>query len=131
MLHGVCLGTNDLARAGVFYDRLLASVGMVRTMEVDNEIGYGPAGGKSCFWVLTPYDGQAASFGNGTQVTFRATSNTAVDGFHRLAIELGGVDEGAPGFRYRPRYYGAYCRDLDGNKLHVMFEADTEGTGRD
>ena len=31
-------------------------------------------------------------------------------------------DEGAPGLRdYAPGYYGAYCRDLDGNKLHVFY----------
>ncbi len=27
MLHGVCLGTNDLVRSGAFYDRLLEPLG--------------------------------------------------------------------------------------------------------
>lgn len=124
MLLGVCLGTNDLPAAAEFYDRLLSTVGMERTMEADDEVGYGRIGGGSCFWILKPYDKQPATRGNGTQVTFKANSNADVDAFHKLALELGGTDDGAPGFRYRPNYYGAYCRDLDGNKLHVMFEPE-------
>ncbi len=53
MLLGVCLGTNDLLAAAEFYDKVLGTLGMVRTMEADNEVGYGPAGGASCFWILT------------------------------------------------------------------------------
>ncbi len=123
MLAGVCVGTNDLAGAGRFYDRLFSVLGMVRTMEADNEIGYGPVGGPSCFWVLEPFDQKRATHGNGTQVTFRALNNDEVNRFHEVALAQGGSDEGAPGFRYRPGYYGAYCRDLDGNKLHIMHEA--------
>jgi predicted lactoylglutathione lyase len=43
-----------------------------------------------------------------------------VDGFHAKALALGGTDEGAPGLRgpEGPQaFYGAYFRDLDGNKL--------------
>jgi predicted lactoylglutathione lyase len=43
-----------------------------------------------------------------------------VDAFYKRAIELGGSDEGAPGLRgdEGPQaFYGAYFRDLDGNKL--------------
>jgi catechol 2,3-dioxygenase-like lactoylglutathione lyase family enzyme len=122
MLLGVCLGTNDLDNAGKFYDRVLGTLGMVRTMEVEGEIGYGMPGEQSCFWILTPFNQQPATFGNGTQVTFKAADNSTVDLFHQTALHMGGVDEGAPGFRYRPEYYGAYCRDPDGNKLHIMFE---------
>lgn len=122
MLLGVCLGTNDLSRAAEFYDHVLAVLGMVRTMEVDNEVGYGPIGGQSCFWILKPFDQQPATRGNGTQVTFQASNNEMVEKFHQTAVMLGGTDDGAPGYRYRPRYFGAYCLDLDGNKLHIMHE---------
>ena len=43
-----------------------------------------------------------------------------VDDFHAKALELGGTDEGAPGPRGpegEKAFYGAYFRDLDGNKL--------------
>ena len=34
-------------------------------------------------------------------------------------LAAGGTDMGAPGLRthYHPNYYGAYVRDLDGNKI--------------
>ena len=35
----------------------------------------------------------------------------------KKAIELGGTDDGPPGDR-GDNYYGAYFRDLDGNKLN-------------
>ncbi|GAB3479317.1 VOC family protein [Marinomonas epiphytica] len=123
MLLGVTLGTNDLTKAKAFYDELLSTIDMVRTMEVEGEVGYGVPGGASCFWVLTPFNQKEASVGNGVQVTFQASSVEQVERFYQTALELGGSDEGLPGYRYRPHYFGAYCRDLDGNKLHVMHEA--------
>lgn len=122
MLLGVTLGTNDLAKAGAFYDAVLSTLNMVRTMTVDGEIGYGAADNTSCFWVLTPFNKQAATVGNGVQVTFQASSNAQVEAFYHTVLAYGGADEGAPGYRYRANYFGAYCRDLDGNKLHVMYE---------
>lgn len=124
MLHGVCLGTNDLARAARFYDAVLATIGMERSLNEGREIGYGLRGGARCFWVLIPYDGRPATWGNGTQVTFRAPDRAAVEAFHCTALAEGGMDEGAPAERYRPGYYGAYCRDPDGNKLHVVHLAE-------
>ena len=36
------------------------------------------------------------------------------------ALKAGGYDEGAPGLRdHTPNYYGAYIKDLDGNKIHI------------
>ncbi|MEL0638328.1 VOC family protein [Marinomonas sp. TI.3.20] len=122
MLLGVTLGTNNLTKASAFYDAVLRTLNMVRTMTVDGEVGYGVVGGASCFWVLTPFNKQQATIGNGVQVTFQASNNDEVEAFYRTALACGGTDEGAPGYRYRPNYFGAYCRDLDGNKLHVMYE---------
>jgi len=124
MLTGACVGTNDLTKAGAFNDPVLATIGMVRLVTVANELGYGPDGGTPTFWVLTPYNEQPASFGNGTQIMFGAQGRDEVIAFHAAALSLGGIDEGAPGPRdYAPGYYGAYCRDLDGNKLHVSVVA--------
>ena len=121
MLSSVCVGTNNLDVAGEFYDRVLETIGMVRIVTVEREFGYGSKGGEVTFWVLIPFNDQPASFGNGTQVIFHAPSREAVDEFHKAALEMGGSDEGAPGLRdYRPNYYGAYCRDTDGNKLHAV-----------
>lgn len=63
--------------------------------------------------------------GNGTQVSFAAGSRAVVDAVWRAAIAHGGSDEGAPGLRlhYGPDYYGAYARDLEGNKLCFVHAA--------
>jgi len=55
-------------------------------------------------------------------VAFEAASRAAVDAFHAAALAAGGTHEGPPGIRehYHPDYYGAYVRDLDGNKLCVV-----------
>jgi len=121
VITAMCLGTNDLAGAGEFYDQVLSTVGMVRLEADDNEVGYGEAGGEVALWVLIPFDGEPATYGNGTQIIFDAPDSATVDSFHKAAMDNGGSDEGAPGPRgYAPGYYGAYCRDRDGNKLHIF-----------
>lgn len=120
MLHAVSVGTDDLDSSIVFYDAVLATIGIVRVMRIETEAGYGLPGGEPLFYVNLPYNKEAASFGNGVQVTFAASDRDAVDRFHAKVLELGGSDEGGPGERsYSPGYYGAYCRDTYGNKLHV------------
>jgi predicted lactoylglutathione lyase len=42
-----------------------------------------------------------------------------VDALYKLAMELGGTDEGGPGPR-GDGFYAAYFRALDGNKLNVF-----------
>lgn len=122
MLSGVCLGTNDLEKAGAFYDDVLAVIGWTRLLDGEAEIGYGPAGGWPALFVVTPFNGRAATAGNGTQVILRMNDQSAVERFHAAALAQGGADEGRPGPRaYAPGYFGAYCRDLDGNKLHAQF----------
>jgi Predicted lactoylglutathione lyase len=49
-------------------------------------------------------------------VALSAESKEAVNKFHVTALEIGAVDEGAPGERSDGNYY-AYVRDPDGNKI--------------
>ncbi|MFM7444877.1 MAG: VOC family protein, partial [Tabrizicola sp.] len=75
-----------------------------------------------------PFDGNPASVGNGTMVSFLAQTRAQVDAFHAAALAHGGTDEGAPGLRpqYGPHFYAAYVRDPDGNKLNaVCYRPDT------
>ncbi|MBL8573094.1 MAG: VOC family protein [Hyphomicrobiaceae bacterium] len=125
MLRYVTLGSNDLARSARFYDAALAPLGYCRLVTTDREIGYGLPGATAELWVLTPFNGAAATFGNGTDVAFDAPSHAAIDAFHAAALANGGSDEGAPGLRrhYTPTFYTAYVRDPDGNKLNAVFDA--------
>lgn len=123
MLSGVCIGTNDIEAAGTFYDKVLATLGMRRVLDEPHELGYAGSDGRTTVFVVLPFNEQSATFGNGTQIMFYAPDADGVDAFHATALESGGTDEGAPGPRhYHPDYYGAYVRDLDGNKLNVSVD---------
>ena len=55
---------------------------------------------------------------SGAAVGFAAANRAAVDEFHQRALQAGGADAGAPGFRdVGPNVYAAYVRDLDGHKI--------------
>ena len=122
MIGYVTIGTNDLDKAREFYDALLAEIGATRKMEFP-ETGftlYGTGSRAPGLAVTRPYDGQAATVGNGTMAALAMPSREMVDKLHARALELGGSDEGAPGLRTPEgpsAFYGAYFRDLDGNKL--------------
>lgn len=117
MIGYTTLGTNDLGRAEVFYDALFASVGIKRLGSFGKRgTAWGTAWDKPCFAVMTPFDGQAATAGNGTMVALAYKDSAQVDALYAKALALGAQDEGAPGSR-GGGFYGAYFRDLDGNKL--------------
>ena len=67
--------------------------------------------------VCVPYNKEDPHPGNGVMVAFAAESKPAVDAMYQNAIALGATDEGEPGQRVPDRFYGAYVRDPDGNKL--------------
>jgi len=121
MLHHVSIGVADVARAAQFYDRVLQELGYKRVLEVlPYGIGYGDK--QPAFWVQLPHDQRVASAGNGVHVAFNATSEEMIRAFHRAALSAGGTDDGAPGPRpdYGPDYFGAFVRDLDGNKIEAV-----------
>jgi catechol 2,3-dioxygenase-like lactoylglutathione lyase family enzyme len=122
MIGYATVGTNDLARARAFYDTLLAEIGGRRVMEFP-ESGftlYGTGSRSPGLAVTPPYDGKPAEPGNGHMVALVVDVRKKVDRLHAKALALGGSDEGAPGLRGEEgdrAFYGAYFRDLDGNKL--------------
>ena len=121
MLHHVSVGVMNVERAARFYDSVLGALGYKRVMDVlPYGIGYGQS--TPVFWVQLPHNQSPATVGNGVHVGFNAASEEMVGAFHRAALAAGGVDEGAPGPRpdYGPAYYGAFVRDLDGNKLEAV-----------
>lgn len=75
---------------------------------------------KPMFGVGKPYNGEAATFGNGTMIALVVDERAKVDALYEKAISLGAQCEGAPGVRGDDgpqAFYAAYFRDLDGNKL--------------
>ena len=119
MIGYVTLGTNDIERAAGFYDALLAEIGAERMMETDKFIAWATDPKSPAISVMKPFDGNAATVGNGVMVAIAVDSNDKVETLHAKALELGGADEGAPGDR-GSGFYAGYFRDLDGNKLNAF-----------
>ncbi len=116
MLAYVTLGTNDTEKARTFYGALLGEIGAKELFNNGRLYFYGTQTGQPMIAVGGPYNGESASFGNGTMLAIPVDSRENVDKLHAKAIELGGTDDGAPGERV-PAFYGGYVRDADGNKL--------------
>ena len=119
----VTVGTNDLDRAGKFYDALLGEIGAGRVMEMPNAIFWATGAGSPMFSAIKPADGNDATVGNGVMIALAAENPAAIDKLYQKALELGGTDEGKPGLRGEA-YYIAYFRDLDGNKLNFFCPAN-------
>jgi len=98
MIGYATLGTNDIGKARTFYDGLLGSLGAKRIMEFGDELGgftmWGTAWDKPGIAVTRPYDGQAATAGNGNMIAIPLEQRAQVDALHAKALELGGSCEG-------------------------------------
>lgn len=119
MIGYVTLGTNDLAKAAEFYDALAAELGVPRMMEFDGFIAWGKPGGGAGIGLTKPFDGNAATVGNGVMVALEAKDEAQVQRLYDIALAHGGTDEGAPGPRGEG-FYAGYFRDPDGNKLNAF-----------
>jgi catechol 2,3-dioxygenase-like lactoylglutathione lyase family enzyme len=125
MIGYVMIGTNDLDQGARFYDVLLAPLGLVQVARVETYAAYAPKAAKDAIeiYITTPFDQGPATPGNGTMVALAAPTMQALEQFHRLGLQNGGSDEGAPG----PREEGsdicyAYIRDADGNKICAFYD---------
>jgi len=125
MIGYVTLGTNDVPKAAKFYDELLAVIGAGRVLEGDNFVAWGTSPSAPAVSVITPFDGNAATVGNGTMVALVVDAPEKVHALHEKALELGGANEGDPGARQGGFYVG-YFRDLDGNKLNAFCMVEAE-----
>nr|WP_306017555.1 VOC family protein [Oceanicaulis sp. MMSF_3324] len=114
------VGTNDLEKAAVFYDRIAALLDTPRMMEdPGNFIAWGKPDGGAGIGLTKPFNGEPATVGNGVMVALGARDEAHVDEIYKAAMELGGTCEGEPGWR-GDQFYAAYFRDLDGNKLNAF-----------
>lgn len=120
MIGYVTLGTNNFERAAQFYDALLAEIGAKRMMDTEQFIAWSAHPRQPALSIIKPYDGKAASVGNGVMVALVVDSPEKVKALYYKALEQGGTDEGEPGPRGDSGFYAAYFRDLDGNKLNAF-----------
>lgn len=124
MISHTTIGITDFDRAYAFYAKVLPELGLVLKFSEPEKAWAGwvsPQAPRPLFLINRPFDGQPHQPGNGQMVALQAESRAMVDWAYATALAAGAQSEGAPGLRphYHPHYYGAYFRDLDGNKLCV------------
>jgi catechol 2,3-dioxygenase-like lactoylglutathione lyase family enzyme len=122
MFSHVMIGTNDLDKAKAFYDALLGTLD-IRPARVDgHRIFYRTKTG--VFSVTKPINGQPATPANGGTIGFVAASPEQADAWHAAGLANGATTcENPPGVREGNagnKFYIAYLRDLDGNKICAM-----------
>jgi catechol 2,3-dioxygenase-like lactoylglutathione lyase family enzyme len=117
----VSVPVRDLATAIRFYERVLAPLGYTRLVERPGTAGFGKRYPE--FWLNVRADLAPSPPNPGAHIALRAATEDAVRAFHAAALEMGGASDGEP--RSRPAamtaYYGAFIRDLDGNKIEAVW----------
>jgi len=118
MIDHISIGVRDLERARQFYAAVLATLGFTQLREWPTAIGYGKRYPE--FWI-NHRPGLAAS-DTGVHICLRTATAEAVEAFHAAALQAGATSDGAPGLRpeYSASYYGAFIRDLDGNRIEAV-----------
>lgn len=106
-------GTNNMLVAVTFYDGIFASSGVNKIHDEGRMTLW--ATEDFMFAVAEPFNGEAATFGNGTMIGLNLGSAAEVTRLHKKALELGGSNEGEP--KIRSGRFSAYVRDLDNNKI--------------
>jgi predicted lactoylglutathione lyase len=89
-------------------------------MEGDRFIAWGTSETSPALGLIKPFDGKAASVGNGVMVALVVDSKDKVSKLYDKAMKLGARDEGKPGPRGDGGFYAGYFRDPDGNKLNFF-----------
>jgi len=102
------VGVSDLRRALNFYTPLMEALGLTLKFSEPEWAGWrAPGAERPLFIISRPFDGHAASAGNGQMIALLASSRAVVNQCHAISLEVGGRDEGRPGLRpaYHPYYY--------------------------
>lgn len=118
MLDHLSIQCADASVSAAFYDRVLATIGGQRIMELGQIIGYGVPPMPN-FWIgpLTTGEGFRES-----HIAFTAPDRAAVRAFFEAATEMGAEVLHEPRLwpEYHPSYYGAFVRDPDGNNVEAV-----------
>ena len=133
MISHVTLGTNDLENAAAFYEPIMQALGNPRVPFERSDpfiMWRRPGDDRPLVALVRPFNDRRHEPGNGQMLALLAPDRPSVDEAHAIAISRGAQDEGTPCLRpqYHANYYGAYFRDLDGNKICIVYH-DPDGRG--
>src|SRR3546814_4057830 len=88
MITYAVVGTNDVNKSLPFYDALLDMIGINRMFDHPNGGALYGKGGKTTFGVLTPFNGERATVGNGTMAGLELQSREQVSPLERQSTSL-------------------------------------------
>ena len=117
MIGYTTIGVSDMERAKSFYMDLFADKGAKTVTDMGRIAFLGTKRGEPMLAVCTPFDKGDPSPGNGGMIAFTMESKEEAEAMYHKAISLGATCDGAPGQRIPDRFYGAYVRDHDNNKI--------------
>jgi len=120
MIDHISVGVSDLERSARFYEETLTPLGLSRLVTRPGTVGFGKTYPE--FWINLRAGMAPVTPESGCHICLRAKSTVEVDGFHASAMNAGGSCDGAPGLRPhgRGRYYAAFIRDPDGNRIEAV-----------
>jgi catechol 2,3-dioxygenase-like lactoylglutathione lyase family enzyme len=120
MIDHISIAVRDLAASAALYERVLAPLGLTKLVTRARTVGFGKRYPE--FWLNLRENLPTVPVDTGVHICLRAPSDEAVASFHRLALEGGCTDAGAPGPRQGEMtpYFGAFIFDLDGNKIEAV-----------
>ncbi len=118
MFTHIMVGTNDVPASKAFYDAVMSALGVGEGHLFPNGAGVAYRNDGPSLVVVTPRNGEPATFANGGTIGLQASGPEAVDAAYAAGLANGGTCDGEPGPRDAfPGSYGAYLRDPVGNKL--------------
>jgi catechol 2,3-dioxygenase-like lactoylglutathione lyase family enzyme len=120
MIDHISVGVSDLDRSARFYELVLAPLGLSRLVTRPGMVGFGKTYPE--FWINLRAGMPQVAPESGCHICLRAKSTGEVDAFHASALNAGGNSDGAPGLQPhdRVRYYAAFIRDPDGNRVEAV-----------
>jgi catechol 2,3-dioxygenase-like lactoylglutathione lyase family enzyme len=121
MIDHISIAVRDLNKSEAFYAAVLKTLGFAKMREwPDAAIGFGKKHPE--FWINKRTGMPRIAEESGVHICLRAPDTASVDAFHAAALRAGGSSDGEPGLRphYNLRYYAAFVRDLDGNRIEAV-----------
>lgn len=123
LLDHVSITVKDIDLCEKFYEEIMKVLGAEKIYATENAIGFGTrcSAADDTHTYLTVISSPHASGDSKRHWCFKAMNRETVLMFHRIGLQFGGMDNGAPGLRphYHEHYFGAFLLDPEGNCLEA------------
>lgn len=129
MLIHLTLPVSNLAGATQFYDAVMATLEVGRSVASAHAVGYTERTSPSPFLWLVPNNARSGAVS--TRLALRAENAQAVRQFHAAAMAAGGVSIASPGLvpQHGAQAFACTVHDLDGHQIEVIAAQGVEDEG--